>query len=505
MLKRCFEFVSSNKQWAILLRARVLHNKLPVMHHISSSIWAGLRSHLNTVLHNSKWLIGDGYTIDFWKDCWLSQPLVDCLNIPKHMHHLLQSNISDFISNGKWVLPQELIQRYPVLPTELNQVIIPKFCSADSLVWIATDSGLLSLKDAFFFQNPNRPHTPWCKLIWSSSVPPSKSFLLWRILHNKCPTDDQLWMRGCLVVSVCSICGKAYESTMHLFFGCSFANRLWNWLSSFLSLHVDSSSLQSILIICNGNWSSQVKDIIVAAIVNIVWVIWFCRNKLRFDGKRISYEAAINMIHANISLAGNLSSGHMSSNIQELAILKRFSVAGKLSSAPKIKEVNWYPPNRTWIKVNSDGAAKGSPGPAACGGIFRDSNSAILGCFACNIGPQNSLFAELMGAIIAIEVAHKRGWRNLWLECDSKLVIDSFSNPNIVPWKLKNRWLNCMVLSKEMFFLRSHIYREGNNCADKLANFGTTIHGMVWWDLAPSFILHDFSRDRTGLPNYRFS
>jgi len=45
-----------------------------------------------------------------------------------------------------------------------------------------------------------------------------------------------------------------------------------------------------------------------------------------------------------------------------------------------------------------------------------------------------------------------------------------------------------------------HIFREGNSCADKLASFGTSAQGLVWWDLIPSFIREDFFHNRYGLP-----
>jgi len=45
----------------------------------------------------------------------------------------------------------------------------------------------------------------------------------------------------------------------------------------------------------------------------------------------------------------------------------------------------------------------------------------------------------------------------------------AFTNFTIVPWRLLNRWLNCMALFKEMKFKVSHIYGEGNRCADLLA------------------------------------
>lgn len=79
----------------------------------------------------------------------------------------------------------------------------------------------------------------------------------------------------------------------------------------------------------------------------------------------------------------------------------------------------------------------------------------------------------------------------------------AFSSFNLVPWKIRNRWRNCVHLCQSMNFRVSHIYREGNNCADKLATFGITSQCFSWWDLVSSFISEDFIHNRIGLPNYR--
>ena len=42
------------------------------------------------------------------------------------------------------------------------------------------------------------------------------------------------------------------------------------------------------------------------------------------------------------------------------------------------------------IKCNIDGAARGSPGHAGCGGIFRDCSGPTLGCFAAYISIRSS-------------------------------------------------------------------------------------------------------------------
>jgi hypothetical protein len=78
-------------------------------------------------------------------------------------------------------------------------------------------SGILTLKDSYIFQSPPGQKIPWAKLIWSSSIPPSKSLLLWRILHNKIPTDD------CLKLEV-AICGGILRDHEALHLGCFAVN-----------------------------------------------------------------------------------------------------------------------------------------------------------------------------------------------------------------------------------------------------------------------------------------
>lgn len=55
-----------------------------------------------------------------------------------------------------------------------------------------------------------------------------------------------------------------------------------------------------------------------------------------------------------------------------------------------------------------------------------------------------------------------------------------------------------------MNFYVSHIFREGNTCANKLASFGLTAPGFLWWDTIPPFIREDLFGNRFGLPSYRF-
>ena len=135
-----------------------------------------------------------------------------------------------------------------------------------------------------------------------------------------------------------------------------------------------------------------------------------------------------------------------------------------------------------------------------------------LGCFAKNLCFGSSLFAESLRAMNAIEIAYNKGWTNLWLETDSTLVMLAFKSSSFVPWNIRNRWKNCIDLTKQMNFIVSHIFREGNCCADSLANIGLSINSLVlmsinslvWMNDIPSQARADFFRNRLDLPCFRF-
>lgn len=167
-------------------------------------------------------------------------------------------------------------------------MIIPVAQFKDDLVWSCNDSGTLSLKEAYSMMIDSSMPFPWGKIIWNKVVPPSKSFLIWRIIHGKFPIDDMLRLRCCHMVSIISLCRCDYETSDHLFLQCKFASKMLNWLGDFLSISVDTSYIISALNLCQRRWSSLMQDVVLSGIANTLWFIWFSRNKARFYNKTIS-------------------------------------------------------------------------------------------------------------------------------------------------------------------------------------------------------------------------
>lgn len=234
MLILCWKLVSSSNQWACLLRAKFKWRNMPSVHYARSSIWPALKYFMQSVLNNTSWQLCNVNSINFWKDRWLSEPVVDLIRIPQSLHCSLNAKVRDFISNHSWCIPQEFSLSFPFVAEEIRKIIILLFCVEDQLVWSKSDSGELKIRDAFHFLNPQGNSVSWGKIIWSSCIPPSRTFLLWKLLHNKMTTDENLQRRGCTFVSICSLCGQYQETSIHLFLQCSFAKIQWFWLADIL-------------------------------------------------------------------------------------------------------------------------------------------------------------------------------------------------------------------------------------------------------------------------------
>jgi ribonuclease HI len=158
-----------------------------------------------------------------------------------------------------------------------------------------------------------------------------------------------------------------------------------------------------------------------------------------------------------------------------------------------------------WLKCNIDGASNGNPGIAACGGIFRNYDADFIYGFAEPLGTTSSFVAELSGALRAIEIALHRNWTHLWIESDSSSVVAAFKNPDKqVAYNLRNRWKNALVMLSQMNCVITHIYREGNQVADLLANFGLSIPSFAFWTETPLFIREPFDKNKLGIPSFRF-
>ncbi|PRQ28207.1 putative ribonuclease H-like domain, acyl-CoA desaturase [Rosa chinensis] len=253
--------------------------------------------------------------------------------------------------------------------------------------------------------------------------------------------------------------------------------KLPKWLEYFfaycgvLTLHVRSSWKNLSLMVGR---SPQLRELWVACFCASLWFIWQTRNKVRYEGITPDVAMACRLINGHVYASSRIATGHMFNNIQELCVLKRFGATCMPRCAPKIYEVNWHPPIIGWFKVNTNGAWKRGEDRSGYGGVFRDYRGEVVGAFSSSLDIPSSITAEVMAVIKAIELAWVRDWKHIWLEVDSSLILNFLHSPQMVPWQLQVAWKNCVHHISMMQFRCSHIFREGNQVADALANFGAS-------------------------------
>ncbi|GAU44578.1 hypothetical protein TSUD_139510 [Trifolium subterraneum] len=209
-------------------------------------------------MNNTSWKVGSGLFINLWHDSWCGEPLYHSLNIQQNVLRWLPTKVCDINHDQKWLIPNHLDLLFPNLKNIVQKVILPVEPLEDQLCWNHVSSGMLTLKDAYEFKRLQLPNLSWTKTVWCKDVPPSRSLLVWRLMHDKIPTDEKLMERGCSLPSLCSLCLSCSENTFHLFFECSFAFTLWCWLTSVL----DFSILKKFNVTIHPPKAPDIKEVI---------------------------------------------------------------------------------------------------------------------------------------------------------------------------------------------------------------------------------------------------
>ncbi len=122
--------------------------------------------------------------------------------------------------------------------------------------------------------------------------------------------------------------------------------------------------------------------------------------------------------------------------------------------------------------INTDGGARGNPGPAGIGVVIRDESETIIFEHGAYIGDQTNNFAEYSALIKALETARDLGGTDLLVRMDSELIVKQMQGV----YKIKEPTLQ--GLASQVLKLKSnfksvvftHVRREFNKDADRMVN-----------------------------------
>ena len=139
----------------------------------------------------------------------------------------------------------------------------------------------------------------------------------------------------------------------------------------------------------------------------------------------------------------------------------------------QIRQVAWIPPPFNWKKVNTDGSFLSDLGLASCGGIARDYNGNFIIAWSFNLGHCTITAAKLWAIFWGLLISRSLGFSCLMLEIDlnaTGMLIEEELVATHVHAAIINSIRN--LLTEDWTVEVNHVYREANNCADKLAKLG---------------------------------
>ncbi len=121
--------------------------------------------------------------------------------------------------------------------------------------------------------------------------------------------------------------------------------------------------------------------------------------------------------------------------------------------------------------INTDGGARGNPGPAGIGAVFSDEKGRVLAEFKEYIGEATNNVAEYRALVMALEKARNFEYEEIECRLDSELIVRQLRGQyKVKDAKMKELCEKVRELTffKPVAFL--YVPREKNKKADRLVN-----------------------------------
>ncbi|GLT87976.1 hypothetical protein SLE2022_060240 [Rubroshorea leprosula] len=416
-----------------------------------------------------RWIPRNGNSIFFWNDCWVgNQPLSKVFygpHLPSSDSLLLADVLLDGSTSGiAYHLPQELLAQMQAIPIATNTTL------EDNFSWIGSSNGNFSPSSALCLLRdlPTTKDCTW-SWIWKVVTLPKIQFFIWLLSHCRLKSLAFLHRLNISPSPNCPRCHDAEETIDHIFRGCPLSIHLWNLLlpgaivpgeystfTSWLKANLVSTVISPVFSIPWGTFFSF-----------IIWGIWLFRNQVLYRDVNTSLQS-------------------WSTSITFRAIDFWSSIPPPVAMKTRTQGLfAWSKPSLGCIKLNTDGASEGNPGPAGAGGVFRDHLGNFIIGFSRKVGFATSLAAELWATRDGLLIAIHRGFNNLIVESDSKTAISMITAGSYNCHHLSTLILDCRELLCQFENVQIvHAVRECNMTADCFARMGTTLS-------SPSFCIFE--------------
>ncbi|GAV89068.1 RVT_3 domain-containing protein, partial [Cephalotus follicularis] len=131
--------------------------------------------------------------------------------------------------------------------------------------------------------------------------------------------------------------------------------------------------------------------------------------------------------------------------------------------------IKWQVPPLGTLKLNTDGSSINNL--CAGGRVAQNHIGEIIMAFSSSFGTGNSAEAEAKSMHLGLRLCTERGLSISSMELDSLFIVNCFNDLWDPPWAIEYILRDCKNLISPNVSI-SHVFREGNGLADKLASHG---------------------------------
>jgi hypothetical protein len=388
----------------------------------SSFTWRSIVAGLQTLRRGHIWRVGNGRSINIWKDHWV--PAMASRKIDTLRGRVVLSTVDKLIDplTGTWDEAQLSEIFNPLDVQRILQIPLSPNMEDDFIAWNCTKNYQFSVRSAYYLEwnhqygstlrradgQGTMNKNPVWEIVWKLKVPAKIKIFSWRALHGLIPGVGVLANRHIKVSPECPICKQGSEDIMHLMFTCRRAKKVWRalGLDAVINQAVSQDKSGSVVfeeILRSPNKKSPVigqlglqETIAVAA-----WYIWWQRREA-VKGESVAPAA------------------RSSFSIQALTLNY-----GSVSSSSKEKAVRWIKPPARQYKLNVD-AAYYSTGLGAVAAIIRnDHGEAIAGGAIPMTNIMDAATAEALAMQFGLQMVENMGCSPVTAESDCLELINA--------------------------------------------------------------------------------
>lgn len=242
----------------------------------------------------------------------------------------------------------------------IQQIPIPARDNEDTWFWLLEDKGDFSVKSCYRQIHGEQQYSDkrFWRQLWSLKLPGKVLNLLWRACRNVVPTAVELAKKNVHVSTVFCWCNLYDEDTIHVLFGCSFAQDLWKELG--LQQVVNVWQNDTVMDIFQRMFQAGSKE--QCGLIGLLcWGLWSRRNKWMWEKINTSVFGVKSMVFSMLA-----------------EWQQSLKVNNKQSGATQGAEKKWVKPAPGWIKVNVDAACKRGENRVKVGCVARDENGQFV-------------------------------------------------------------------------------------------------------------------------------